>query len=172
MVDYLKDNFKSEYITLIAGNGEEALEMMKEQKVDLILSDVMMPGIDGIKLCEIVKKNMQTCHIPVILLSAKGSLEAQTAGIQAGADDYIPKPFSINLLKGKINNILKARQRLRYYYSSTIDIDAAKMTSNKLDEEFITKAIQTVEENISDEDFTADDLAEKLFMSRSSYTTK
>ena len=99
---------------------------------------------------------------------AKGSLEAQTAGIQAGADDYIPKPFSINLLKGKINNILKARQRLRYYYSSTIDIDAAKMTSNKLDEEFITKAIQTVEENISDEDFTADDLAEKLFMSRSS----
>ena len=168
MVDYLKDNFKSEYITLIAGNGEEALEMMKEQKVELILSDVMMPGIDGIKLCEIVKKNMQTCHIPVILLSAKGSLEAQTAGIQAGADDYIPKPFSINLLKGKINNILKARQRLRYYYSSTIDIDAAKMTSNKLDEEFITKAIQTVEENISDEDFTADDLAEKLFMSRSS----
>ena len=168
MVDYLKDNFKSDYITLIAGNGEEALEMMKEQKVDLILSDVMMPGIDGIKLCEIVKKNMQTCHIPVILLSAKGSLEAQTAGIQAGADDYIPKPFSMYLLKGKINNILKARQRLRYYYSSTIDIDAAKMTSNKLDEEFITKAIQTVEENISDEDFTADDLAEKLFMSRSS----
>lgn len=168
MVDYLKDNFKSEYITLIAGNGEEALEMMKEQKVDLILSDVMMPGIDGIKLCEIVKKNMQTCHIPVILLSAKGSLEAQTAGIQAGADDYIPKPFSINLLKGKIYNILKARQRLRYNYSSTIDIDAAKMTSNKLDEEFITKAIQIVEENISNEDFTADDLAEKLFMSRSS----
>lgn len=168
MVDYLKNNFKSEYITLIAGSGEEALEMMKEQKVDLILSDVMMPGIDGIKLCEIVKKNMQTCHIPVILLSAKGSLEAQAAGIQAGADDYIPKPFSMHLLKGKINNILKARQRLRYYYSSTIDIDAAKMTSNKLDEEFITKAIQTVEENISDEDFTADDLAEKLFMSRSS----
>lgn len=86
---------------MIAGNGEEALEMMKEQKVDLILSDVMMPGIDGIKLCEIVKKNMQTCHIPVILLSAKGSLEAQTAGIQAGADDYIPKPFSMYLLKGK-----------------------------------------------------------------------
>ena len=168
MVDYLKNNFKSEYITLIAGNGEEALEMMKEQKVDLILSDVMMPGIDGIKLCEIVKKNMQTCHIPVILLSAEGSIEAQAAGIQVGADDYISKPFSMYLLKGKINNILKARQRLRYYYSSTIDIDAAKMTSNKLDEEFITKAIQTVEENISDEDFTADDLAEKLFMSRSS----
>ena len=149
-------------------NGKECLDGMNKEWPDIIVSDVMMPEMDGLELCSKVKSEISYSHIPVILLSAKGSLEAQTAGIQAGADDYIPKPFSINLLKGKINNILKARQRLRYYYSSTIDIDAAKMTSNKLDEEFITKAIQTVEENISDEDFTADDLAEKLFMSRSS----
>lgn len=172
MVDYLKNHFKSKYITLTAGNGEEALAILKEQKVDIVLSDVMMPGIDGIKLCELIKKNMQTCHIPVILLSAKGSIEAQTAGIRIGADDYIPKPFSINLLKGKINNILKAKQRLRHYYSDTIDIDTAKMTSNALDEEFMTKAILIVEENINDENFTADDLAEKLFMSRSSMYLK
>lgn len=172
MVDYLKNHFKSRYITLTAGNGEEALAILKEQKVDIVLSDVMMPGIDGIKLCELIKKNMQTCHIPVILLSAKGSIEAQTAGICIGADDYIPKPFSINLLKGKISNILKTKQRLRYYYSNTIDIDTAKMTSNALDEEFMTKAIQIVEENIDDENFTADDLAEKLFMSRSSLYLK
>lgn len=172
MVDYLKNHFKSRYVTLTAGNGEEALAILKEQKVDIVLSDVMMPGIDGIKLCELIKKNMQTCHIPVILLSAKGSIEAQTAGIRIGADDYIPKPFSINLLTGKINNILKAKQRLRYYYSNTIDIDTAKMTSNALDEEFMTKAIQIVEENIDDENFTADDLAEKLFMSRSSLYLK
>lgn len=172
MVDYLKNNFKLKYITLTAGNGEEALAILKEQKVDIVLSDVMMPGIDGIKLCELIKKNMQTCHIPVILLSAKGSIEAQTAGIRIGADDYIPKPFSMNLLKGKINNILKAKQRLRHYYSDTIDIDTAKMTSNTLDEEFMSKAIQIVEENIDDENFTADDLAEKLFMSRSSLYLK
>lgn len=172
MVDYLKNNFKSRYITLTAGNGEEALAILKEQKVDVVLSDVMMPGIDGIKLCELIKKNMQTCHIPVILLSAKGSIEAQTAGIRIGADDYIPKPFSMSLLKGKINNILKAKQRLKYYYSNTIDIDAAKMTSNAMDEEFISKAIQIVEENIDDENFTADDLADKLFMSRSSLYLK
>ena len=172
IVDYLKNNFKSKYITLTAGNGEEALAILKEQKVDIVLSDVMMPGIDGIKLCELIKKNMQTCHIPVILLSAKGSIEAQTAGIQIGADDYIPKPFSMSLLKGKINNILKAKQRLRYYYSNTIDIDTAKITSNALDEEFMTKAIQIVEDNIDDEDFTADDLAEKLYMSRSSLYLK
>lgn len=172
MVDYLKGNFKSKYITLTAGNGEEALAILKEQKVDIVLSDVMMPGIDGIKLCELIKKNMQTCHIPVILLSAKGSIEAQTAGIQIGADDYIPKPFSMNLLKGKIRNILKSKQRLRYYYSNTIDIDTAKMTSNTLDEEFMSKAIQIVEDSIDNEDFTADDLAEKLYMSRSSLYLK
>ena len=172
MVDYLKNNFKSKYITLTAGNGEEALTILKEQKVDIVLSDVMMPGIDGIKLCELIKKNMQTCHIPVILLSAKGSIEAQTTGIQTGADDYIPKPFSMSLLKGKISNILKAKQRLRHYYSNTIDIDTAKITSNALDEEFMSKAIQIVEENIDDENFTADDLAEKLCMSRSSLYLK
>ena len=115
---------------------------------------------------------MQTCHIPVILLSAKGSVEAQTAGIQGGADDYILKPFSMSLLKGKIKNILKAKQRMRYYYSNTIDIDAAKMTSNTLDEEFMTKAIKIVEESIDNEDFTADDLADKLYMSRSSLYLK
>ena len=172
MVDYLKGNFKSRYITLTAGNGEEALAILKEQKIDIVLSDVMMPGIDGIKLCELIKKNMQTCHIPVILLSAKGSIEAQTTGIQMGADDYIPKPFSMNLLKGKIRNILKSKQRLRYYYSNTIDIDTAKMTSNTLDEEFMSKAIQIVEDSIDNEDFTADDLAEKLYMSRSSLYLK
>lgn len=172
MTDYLKNNFKSKYITLTAGNGEEALAILKEQKVDIVLSDVMMPGIDGIRLCELIKKNMQTCHIPVILLSAKGSIEAQTAGIQIGADDYIPKPFSMSLLKGKINNILKAKQRLRHYYSNTIDIDTAKITSNALDEEFMSKAIQIVEDNIDNEDFTADDLAEKLCMSRSSLYLK
>ena len=172
MTDYLKNNFKSKYITLTAGNGEEALAILKEQKVNIVLSDVMMPGIDGIRLCELIKKNMQTCHIPVILLSAKGSIEAQTAGIQIGADDYIPKPFSMSLLKGKINNILKAKQRLRHYYSNTIDIDTAKITSNALDEEFMSKAIQIVEANIDNEDFTADDLAEKLCMSRSSLYLK
>ena len=172
MVDYLKENFRRNYVTLTAGNGEEALAIMKEHQVDIVLSDVMMPGIDGIKLCQLIKRNLQTCHIPVLLLSAKGSVDAQTEGIQAGADDYMAKPFSIQLLKGKIANQLKARQRLKHYYSNTIDIDTAKMTSNNLDEEFMSKAIQVVEENISNEDFTSDELASKLCMSRSSLYLK
>lgn len=172
MVDYLKDNFRQTYVTLAAGNGEEALVIMKEHQVDIVLSDVMMPGIDGIKLCQLIKRNLQTCHIPVLLLSAKGSVDAQTEGIEAGADDYIAKPFSIQLLKGKIANLLKARQCLRHYYSNTIDIDTAKMTSNNLDEEFMKKAIQVVEENIGNDSFTSDELAGKLYMSRSSLYLK
>lgn len=172
MVDYLKDNFRQTYVTLAAGNGEEALAIMKEHQVDIVLSDVMMPGIDGIRLCQLIKRNLQTCHIPVLLLSAKGSVDAQTEGIEAGADDYIAKPFSIQLLKGKIANLLKARQRLRHYYSNTIDIDTAKMTSNNLDEEFMRKAIQVVEENIGNDSFTSDELASKLYMSRSSLYLK
>lgn len=172
MVDYLKTNFRQNYVTLTAGNGEEALAIMKEHQVDIVLSDVMMPGIDGIKLCQLIKRNLQTCHIPVLLLSAKGSVDAQTEGIQAGADDYIAKPFSINLLNGKIANLLKARQRLKHYYSNTIDIDTAKMTSNNLDEEFMSKAIRVVEENIANEGFTSDELASRLCMSRSSLYLK
>lgn len=172
MVDYLRSNFRQNYVTLTAGNGEEALAIMKEHQVDIVLSDVMMPGIDGIKLCQLIKRNLQTCHIPVLLLSAKGSIDAQTEGIQAGADDYIAKPFSINLLNGKIANLLKARQRLKHYYSNTIDIDTAKMTSNNLDEEFMSKAIRVVEENIANEGFTSDELASRLCMSRSSLYLK
>lgn len=172
MLNYLNSHFRTKYSVLTAGSGDEAWEVMKKQKVDIVLSDVMMPGTDGIKLCELIKRNLHTCHIPVILLSAKGSVEAQSAGISIGADDYIPKPFSISLLMGKINNILRTKQRLIHYYSNTIDIDTAKMTSNVLDEEFIGKAIQAVEEHIDNEGFSADDLAELLCVSRSTLYLK
>ena len=163
---YVHTLLHTDYTVIEAADGSEGIRKAMKYVPDLIISDVMMPGIDGIKLCQLIKRNLQTCHIPVLLLSAKGSVDAQTEGIQAGADDYIAKPFSIHLLKGKIANQLKARQRLKHYYSNTIDIDTAKMTSNNLDEEFMSKAIQVVEENISNEDFTSDELASQLYMSR------
>ena len=153
-------------------NGQKALDILKDKDVDLIITDVMMPIMDGVRLCKLVKQNLRTCHIPVYMLSAKVDIKYQLEGLQVGADDYIAKPFSIHLLKGKIANQLKARQRLKHYYSNTIDIDTAKMTSNNLDEEFMSKAIQVVEENISNEDFTSDELASQLCMSRSSLYLK
>lgn len=150
MLDYLKGSLQS-YQVVTATNGKIALDIMKTQPIDIVLSDVMMPEMDGLQLCKLVKRNIQTSHIPVILLSAKSSLEDQTSGIDVGADDYIGKPFSLSLLKGKINNILKAKERFRQYYSNTTNIDTAKMTSNTLDREFLSKVIQIIEENISDE---------------------
>lgn len=132
MLDYLKGSLQS-YQVVTATNGKIALDIMKTQPIDIVLSDVMMPEMDGLQLCKLVKRNIQTSHIPVILLSAKSSLEDQTSGIDVGADDYIGKPFSLSLLKGKINNILKAKERFRQYYSNTTNIDTAKMTSNTLD---------------------------------------
>lgn len=172
MLTYLKSRLQSQYLILTAGNGEEALELVKEQKVDLILSDVMMPGIDGVKLCSLIKKDIQTSHIPFILLSAKSDVESQITGISEGADDYIPKPFSILLLKGKVKNILQSRERLRHYYANTVEIRADKMTSNPLDEEFVNKAIQVVEAHLVDGAFSADELAAELCMSRSSLYLK
>lgn len=172
MLDYLKGILQSKYQVITATNGKIALDIMKTQPVDIVLSDVMMPEMDGLQLCKLVKRNIQTSHIPVILLSAKSSLEDQTSGIDIGADDYIGKPFSTSLLKGKINNILKARERFRQYYSSTINIDTAKMTSNAMDNEFLSKVIQIIEDNISDEKFSTEDLANKLFMSRSNLYIK
>lgn len=95
-------------------------------------------------------------------------MEEQTAGIDIGADDYIGKPFSLSLLKGKINNLLKAKERFRQYYSNTIDEDMAKATVNTVDNEFLTKVIQIVEENLGNEKFSSEDLAQALCLSRSS----
>ena len=172
ILSFLKNRFDKSYVVLTAENGEKALDIVRKRKVDLILSDVMMPVVDGIKLCEMIKKNIQTCHIPFIMLSAKGDVEAQTSGIFVGADDYISKPFSIKILEGKIRNMLKSRERLRIYYTNTVDINAAQMTSNPIDEEFVKNAIRIVEENMEDESFGVDGLAAEIGMSRSSLYLK
>ena len=91
---YLSSGLAELFNTLEAGNGEEALEKLKDNEVDIIVTDVMMPVMDGIKLCKNVKQNIRTCHIPVIILSAKSEVKDQMEGLQMGADDYIPKPFS------------------------------------------------------------------------------
>ena len=152
-----------------AFDGKEGADKIEQNRYDLLLLDIMLPEINGYELLDYVRRIGDT---PVIIISAMGQVDERIRGLRMGADDYIAKPFSIHLLKGKIANQLKARQRLKHYYSNTIDIDTAKMTSNNLDEEFMSKAIQVVEENISNEDFTSDELASQLCMSRSSLYLK
>lgn len=172
MMDYLERLLCEQYNIYKASDGKQALDVVKENKIDIILSDVMMPNVDGIQLCKQIKRNIQTSHIPVVLLSAKSSVESQEEGINVGADDYIGKPFSVSLLKGKINNILITREHFRQYYANNINLDVAKMTSNTMDNEFLSKAISIIETNISDESFSAEKLAEELCISRSALYLK
>ena len=157
------------YYVYEAENGVQGLEMVENHTIHLAIVDIMMPVMDGITM---TMKLREKYDFPLIFLSAKSEDIDKITGLNIGADDYIGKPFSTSLLKGKINNILKAKERFRQYYSSTINIDTAKMTSNAMDNEFLSKVIQIIEDNISDEKFSTEDLANKLFMSRSNLYIK
>ena len=122
------------FCLLEAENGQKALNILKEQDVDLIITDVMMPVMDGVKLCKLVKQNLRTCHIPVYMLSAKVDVKYQLEGLHVGADDYIAKPFSIEVLKAKILNMLRTRYRIFEHYSNMTEVEPEKLTNNTMDE--------------------------------------
>lgn len=115
---YIADHFKARYGVEVAADGNDALERLKTLEPDIIIADRVLPGLDGLKLCQAVKQNIRTCHIPVVILATEGSIEEQITGIEAGADSYLPMPLSISLLAANVQNLLKARYRMRHYYSA------------------------------------------------------
>lgn len=169
---YLSNELRQSYLTLEAGNGEEALNILKEQDIDLILTDVMMPVMDGLKLCKHIKQNLYTCHIPIIILSAKADLKEQLEGLQMGADDYIPKPFSMSLISAKIKNLFRTRHRILEHYSKSMEIEPEKVALNPMDEELLKKAMEIVEKHIDNVEFSTDEFARELCMSRSNLHLK
>ena len=122
ILHYLNQGLSELFNTIGAYNGEEALEILKEKDVDVVVTDVMMPVMDGIKLCKSIKQNIRTCHIPVIILSAKSEVKDQMEGLQVGADDYIPKPFSLSIVMTKIQNMLRTRHRMLERYSKSLEV--------------------------------------------------
>jgi len=146
--------------------------LIKEQEIDLVLTDVMMPVMDGLHLCKLIKQNLQTCHIPVIVLSAKADLKEQLEGLQVGADDYIPKPFSLVMVATKIKNLFRTRRRAIDFYSKSMEIEPEKVALNPLDEELLKKAIEVMEKHMDDIEFTTDEFARELCMSRSNLHLK
>lgn len=172
IVEFLNVHLGKRYDTILAYNGREALDLLQNRSVDLIVSDVMMPEVDGMQVCKRIKQNINTCHIPVILLTAKNETEQQIRGLEAGADDYVTKPFSMSVLQAKIQSILKARKRLREFYSSSKEIVPENIAFNSLDEEFLRKAIETIEQHLSDSDFSVDKFSKAVGMSRSNLYLK
>lgn len=173
VLNYLSEHFRTRYRIFSSSDGPTALELLKSIEPDVIIADRILSGIDGVKLCQTVKQNIRTCHIPVVIIaSSRESAEEQLASIEAGADDYVGQPFSINLLQAKVQNLLKSRYRLRHHYSASAEIEPEKITSNAIDGEFLRRAIEVVEQNMDNEEFSSNDFAQALCMSRSNLHLK
>lgn len=157
-----------EFNVLCARSGKEALAIL----ADIIITDVMMPDMDGVQLCKAVKRNLRTSHISVIMLSAKSEISDQLEAMKVGADNYLPKPFSMPLLKAKIANRLRTRARAIAYYNDAIDIEPAKMAMNPIDQEFLTNAKAVVEKHLDDSEFTTEKFAFELLVSRTNLHLK
>lgn len=169
---YLQDYFSKMYEVTVAYDGQMALDLLEVQPFDIIISDVMMPELDGLHFCKRVKQNINTSHIPFMLLTAKTETSQQIKGLEMGADDYITKPFSTQLLAVKISNLLRSRKRLKEYYSATKELVPENIAFNTLDEEFLKEAINIVEEYLADSEFTVDIFSKKIGMSRSNLYLK
>ena len=149
-----------------AENGEKAFEIAVNEIPDMIISDVMMPVMDGIQLCKKLKNDVRTSHIPLILLTAKTAEESQIDGLKSGADDYISKPFNIDVLYIKMKNLIESRKKMQSMLKEPIPIEPSRITVNNIDEELIRKALEYTEANISNPDFSVEELSKELGMSR------
>lgn len=163
---YLKDYLKDEYRIEEAPDGAEGLEKALAAPPDLIIADISMPNMDGIEMCAKIKSNIQTSHIPVILLTARTSLLYKIDGLETGADDYITKPFNINLLTSRIRNLIESRRQLREKFARNFDLSPSGVVMNSLDEQLLSRVKELVEKHMDDSDFSTEQLATSLHMSR------
>ena len=172
MLSFISRQLSEDYQLLTATNGLEGLKALEGEGVNLIVSDVMMPEMDGLELCERVKSDINSSHIPVILLTAKTSVQSKIEGLRTGADAYIEKPFSVEHLKANIDNLLNNREKLRQAFVNSPFISFNSMAMTKADELFIKALDEVMQAYISASDFSVDDLASAMNMSRSSLNRK
>lgn len=162
---YVKENLKEHYIVYHAKDGKDGLEKALDKIPDIIVSDVMMPVMDGLELCLSVKNDARISHIPIILLTARTTETQQLEGFEVGADDYLPKPFNINILKHRINNLLKRRLDNHKKINTKKVIELASQDITPLDEKILRKVIAYIENNISSIDLTVEMLSREIGMS-------
>ncbi|UCE05468.1 MAG: response regulator, partial [bacterium] len=163
---YLYDYLNHDYQVIEAKDGKEGLEKSIEQIPDLIVSDVMMPGINGFELCQKVKSDERTSHIPVILLTVKASEESKIEGLETGADDYMTKPFEIKELKVRIRNLIDQRWQLRMRFNRKQGLKPEEIATTSVDEKFLRKALAIIEQKMSDPDFSVQEFAKEIALSR------
>ena len=172
MLSFVSRQLSHEYIVLTAVNGEEALRILDENFVNLIVSDVVMPLMDGFELCKTVKSKLDYSHIPIILLTAKTNIQSKVEGLELGADAYIEKPFSPEYLLAAIASLIKNRETLRQTFAKSPFVAANTMALTKADEEFIKRLNEIILSNLHSPEFSMEDMAEMLNMSRSNFYRK
>ncbi len=163
---FLQGELGSEYQIIEAKDGREGLDTAIDVMPDLIISDIMMPEMDGLELCSILKTKEETSHIPIVMLTARTSEENRLKGIEMGADEYFPKPVNIALLKARIENLLESRRKLRELFSRRVVVQPSEVTVTSTDEAFLQRAMKIVEERMRDEDFDVEAFSKKMGMSR------
>lgn len=162
---FMRYSLELQYRVRLAVNGKEAWEMMQEELPDLVISDVMMPQMDGNELCRLIKQDKRTAHIPVILLTARQNTEAKLEGLQTGADDYVTKPFNMTILVLRIRKLIEL-SRYHRVTQGMIDPAPSEIVITSLDEKLIEKAIKYVEDNMSRTELSVEELSRGLGMSR------
>lgn len=166
ILDFIADDLEDSYDVVKALNGAEAFQYAKDHTVDVIVSDLMMPIMNGYDLCIKLKENPQLCHIPFIMLTAKNSLQSKIEGLEYGADAYIEKPFSPNFLQAQISSLLRNRNLIREHYRNSPSIPIDSIARNKSDHAFLTKLSNLIVNNISEQTLCVDMLADNMNMSR------
>lgn len=174
--NYVRETLEDEFTVLQAKNGEEGWSVILRTVPDILISDIMMPVMDGIELCTRIKRDVRVSHIPVILLTAKDTLESRSEGYEAGADSYLTKPFTGSMLRSRIRNLLESRKRLADQFGTALqdrkEQEVAASSFLAIDNDFVRKITELIEENISSESLDVTWLADHLHMSASTLYRK
>ncbi|MFD2587352.1 two-component regulator propeller domain-containing protein [Croceitalea marina] len=169
---FIKQSLKDSYTIYESENGKQGLETANEILPNIILSDVVMPMMDGIEFCNLIKTKEETSHIPVVMLTAKSSEESKLEGLKSGADDYLTKPFNMEMLKLKLANIVKQRNELRKRFNRNIAIQPSEVTVTSTDEKFLSQAMEIVEKHMMNTDFNVEMMVKEMGLSRSNLYLK
>lgn len=166
ILDFLSEDLGIKYTVLTATNALAALDILQQQVVNLIVSDVMMPGMDGFELCQVIKSNLELAHIPIVLLTSKNSIQSKIEGLGQGADAYIEKPFDCDYLEAQIDSLLKNRAKIKQYFANSPALHINTIAHSKQDVVFLGKLNDMILRNLDNKDLSVEHLADMMNMSR------
>ncbi|OKS84543.1 hypothetical protein RG47T_5233 [Mucilaginibacter polytrichastri] len=164
---FLQEQLSQLYDIIVASNGKEALDIVLEQLPDLVISDIMMPEMNGLELCDTLKKDIRASHIPLILLTARSSDESQYEGYQARADAYITKPFNMDILTVRIRNLIEQQEQRKKLFKKTIVLQPEMVTTSDIDEKLIRKALECIEKKLGNSTYSVEEFSSDMNMERS-----